>query len=64
MKPKPTVPATLALFFVMISFSACTPGNPLLEEEWDTPFGVPPFDEIENEHYLPAFRTAMEEHAA
>jgi peptidyl-dipeptidase Dcp len=37
--------------------------NPLLEE-WDTPFGVPPFDEIRNEHYLPAFRTAMTVHTA
>ncbi len=38
-------------------------GNPILEE-WDTPFGVPPFDEIEEEHYLPAFRAAMAEEAA
>jgi peptidyl-dipeptidase Dcp len=37
--------------------------NPLLEA-WDTPFGVPPFDEIRNDHYLPAFRTAMERHQA
>jgi peptidyl-dipeptidase Dcp len=37
--------------------------NPLLEE-WNTPFGVPPFDEIRNEHYLPAFRTAMTAHTA
>jgi peptidyl-dipeptidase Dcp len=37
--------------------------NPILEE-WDTPFGVPPFDHIESEHYLPAFRAAMEMHAA
>ncbi|MCL7926318.1 MAG: peptidase M3, partial [marine benthic group bacterium] len=37
-------------------------GNPLLEE-WATPFGVPPFDEIRNEHYLPAFREAMSAHA-
>ena len=63
MKSRPPLSVTLALFFVMISISACSPGNPLLEE-WDTPFGLPPFDEIENEHYLPAFRTAMEEHAA
>jgi len=33
--------------------------NPLLTE-WDTPFGVPPFDRIQNEHYLPAFRAGME----
>ncbi len=34
--------------------------NPLLEQ-WDTPFGVPPFDEIEDEHYMPALRTGMAE---
>ncbi len=37
--------------------------NPILED-WDTPFGVPPFDRIESEHYLPAFRTSMEAHNA
>jgi peptidyl-dipeptidase Dcp len=37
--------------------------NPLLVA-WDTPFGVPPFDEIKDEHYLPAFRAAMEQHRA
>ncbi len=34
--------------------------NPLLEE-WNTPFGVPPFDRIESEHYLPAIRAGMAE---
>ena len=33
--------------------------NPLLAV-WSTPFGVPPFDLIEDHHYLPAFRFAME----
>jgi len=37
--------------------------NPLLAE-WHTPFGVPPFDLIENEDYLPAFREAMARHKA
>jgi len=37
--------------------------NPLLAE-WDTPFGVPPFDEIADEDYLPAFRTAVASHTA
>lgn len=32
--------------------------NPILME-WDTPFGVPPFDLIEDQHYLPAFESAM-----
>ena len=34
--------------------------NPLMEE-WDTPFGVPPFDRIESQHYLPAIRAGMAE---
>jgi len=37
--------------------------NPLLSE-WNTPFGVPPFDQIRNEHYLPAFEQGMSEHKA
>ena len=37
--------------------------NPLLAE-WHTAFGVPPFDLIRNEHYLPAFREAMARHKA
>ncbi len=34
--------------------------NPLLSE-WTTPFGVPPFDLIEDGDYLPAFKTAIAE---
>lgn len=34
--------------------------NPLLQE-WNTPFGVPPFDQIEDEHFEPAFEIAMQE---
>jgi len=32
--------------------------NPLLGE-WKTPFGLPPFGEIKEEHFLPALREAM-----
>ena len=35
--------------------------NPLLAP-WTTPFGVPPFDRIREEHYLPAFRAAIALH--
>ncbi|MFP4019351.1 MAG: M3 family metallopeptidase, partial [Bacteroidales bacterium] len=34
--------------------------NPFFSE-YDTPFGVPPFEEIEIEHFKPAFEKAMEE---
>ena len=37
--------------------------NPFLKD-WDTPFGIPPFDQIKSEHYLPAFEQAMREHLA
>ncbi|MBM4090892.1 MAG: M3 family metallopeptidase [Planctomycetes bacterium] len=33
--------------------------NPFLQE-WDTPFGVPPFDLIKLEHYEPAFEAGMQ----
>jgi peptidyl-dipeptidase Dcp len=35
--------------------------NPLLQD-FETPFGVPPFGEIENEHFLPAFKAAIARH--
>ena len=35
-------------------------GNPFFTE-YTTPFGVPPFEDIELEHYMPAFLKAMEE---
>jgi peptidyl-dipeptidase Dcp len=35
--------------------------NPLLME-WDAPYGVPPFDLIEDQHYMPAFESAMAMH--
>ena len=50
-----------ALFLLVLG--SCTRSNetamnPLLQE-FDTPFGVPPFDKIETEHYMPAFKEAM-----
>ena len=30
-------------------------GNPF-RQEWDTPYGVPPFADIRDEHYMPATR--------
>jgi peptidyl-dipeptidase Dcp len=34
--------------------------NPFLET-YQTPFGVPPFDKIENKHYIPAFEVGITE---
>jgi len=37
--------------------------NPLLSE-WNTPFGVPPFDIIKSDDYLPAIRQGLKDHNA
>ncbi|MEM9553650.1 MAG: M3 family metallopeptidase [Acidobacteriota bacterium] len=37
--------------------------NPLLAD-WDTPFGVPPLDRIEEAHFLPAYEVALAKHSA
>ncbi|MBQ8437156.1 MAG: peptidase M3, partial [Alistipes sp.] len=36
--------------------------NPFFEQEWATPYGVPPFDRIRMEHYAPAFERGMSLH--
>ncbi len=49
-----------------VLFCGCGSGtveNPLLAE-WDTPFGAPPFEKIQPEHYMPAFVKGMEEQKA
>ena len=47
----------------MIAVASCNTekketGNPFFTQ-WDTPFGVPPFELIENEHYMPAIDSAI-----
>ncbi|MBR5856323.1 MAG: M3 family metallopeptidase [Bacteroidales bacterium] len=37
--------------------------NPLLKE-WNTPFGIPPFEQVKPEHYMPAFLEAMAQEKA
>ena len=43
-----------------VSTEAALAENPLLQD-WDTPYGVPPFAEIEDEDYLPAVEVAIAE---
>ena len=33
--------------------------NPLLQE-WNTPYGIPPFEQVQPEHYLPAYKAAVD----
>lgn len=37
------------------------PQNPFFET-WSTPFGMPPFDRIQSEHFMPAFEQALAVH--
>ena len=41
--------------------SPLTADNPFFQK-WETPFGVPPFDRIRPEHYLPAFEAGIRRH--
>jgi len=59
------------LVFLLIGtviLSGCTsektePMNPFLTE-YSTPFGVPPFDLIKNEHFIPATKAGFSEQLA
>ena len=58
----------LPLLFAIMAFSGCktvknSDENPFFTE-WDTPYGVPPFDRIAPEHFMPAFERGMSLHAA
>ena len=43
--------------------TACGEKNPFLAE-WDTPYGIPPYDEIEIEDYIPAIKAGIEQQNA
>ena len=58
----------LLIYFIIMSLAACQKkkvetANPFFEE-WTTPYGVPPFDRIRPEHFLPAFERGMSLHHA
>lgn len=46
------------LFLASCGTHEQTGENPFFAE-WNTPFGVPPFDQIRPEHYIPAFKEGM-----
>ena len=43
--------------------NAKQPQNPFLQE-WNTPYGLPPFAEISNKHFLPALEEGIKQHSA
>lgn len=58
----------LTIMAAAITLAACTgnqpkESNPFLTE-WDTPYGIPPFEKFEYEHYVPAVMAGIEEQNA
>lgn len=54
---------TIFLSAIAMTLLACNPSNPLLEAP-ETPYGVPAFDQVKIEHYMPAFEAAIAEQKA
>lgn len=53
----------MALLSIVCLTYAQKGSNPFMQE-WKTPYGVPPFDKIKNEHYIPAFEAGMKQQVA
>lgn len=49
---------SLVSAFAVLIMASCTQVNPFFEE-WDTPYGIPPFDKIRVSDYMPALREGM-----
>ena len=49
---------SVILSAIAMTMLACTSTNPLLDQP-ATPFGVPAFDQVKLEHYMPAFEEAI-----
>lgn len=48
---------------IAIAMTACTRTNPFLTE-WDSPYGIPPYDKIKTADYIPAIKAGIEQQAA
>jgi len=51
----------IAALAALAMITSCNNNNPFLEE-WDTPFGIPPFEEIEISDYMPALKAGLKAH--
>jgi Zn-dependent oligopeptidases len=56
---KTLLPLMLGLFLM-----ACAKNNNPFFETYKNKFGAPPFDQIKNEHYMPAFTEGIKQHQA
>ncbi len=53
----------LGVFFTSCNKKEAVNSNPLLAE-YNTPFNVPPFEDVKLEHFIPAFEEGMKQHKA
>lgn len=57
-----TLCSFIALSLIPLMTATTSADNPFLGD-WTTPFAVPPFDQIQLDHYKPAFEEAMKLHS-
>ncbi|MDY3879117.1 M3 family metallopeptidase [Candidatus Cryptobacteroides sp.] len=50
----------ISLLMLSAAAASCSRNNPFLEE-WNTPYGIPPFDEIQLSDYIPAVTAGIEQ---
>jgi peptidyl-dipeptidase Dcp len=55
---------TIGLILLTLLVGCSSQSNNPFLVEWKTPFGTPPFNEIKSEHFMPAFKEAMNAHMA
>ena len=54
----------LLIVVAAIALASCAKDqNPFLQE-WDTPYGIPPYDKIKIEHYMPAIKAGIAQQEA
>ncbi len=53
---------TLISVLSVMALASCNNANPLIDG-WDTPYGIPPFAQIEEAHYLPAIEAGIKQQA-
>ena len=54
---------TLSFLLIALAMCSCNRQNPFLTD-WDTPYGIPPYDKIRTSDYIPAIKAGIDEQTA
>ncbi len=54
----------IALAAIILAMTACQKRTNPFFTEWDTPYGIPPYEKIQPEDYIPAIKAGIEEQTA